>query len=59
VDRRDGGGTTRSADPAAGAGSAEPALPWTRASGAIALFLVLRGFNLYGDPRPWGVRPRG
>lgn len=23
---------------------------------AIALFLILRGFNLYGDPRPW-VRP--
>ena len=23
--------------------------------GAIALFLVLRGFNLYGDPRPWAV----
>jgi uncharacterized membrane protein len=22
--------------------------------GAIALFLVLRGFNIYGDPRPWG-----
>jgi len=21
--------------------------------GAIALFLILRGFNLYGDPRPW------
>jgi uncharacterized membrane protein len=21
---------------------------------AIALFLLLRGFNLYGDPRPWG-----
>ncbi len=21
--------------------------------GAIAVFLVLRGFNLYGDPRPW------
>ncbi len=21
--------------------------------GAIGLFLVLRGFNLYGDPRPW------
>lgn len=21
--------------------------------GAIAFFLVLRGFNLYGDPRPW------
>jgi len=21
--------------------------------GAIALFIVLRGFNLYGDPRPW------
>lgn len=23
-------------------------------AGAIALFLVLRGWNLYGDPRPWG-----
>jgi uncharacterized membrane protein len=23
--------------------------------GATALFLVLRGFNLYGDPRPWGA----
>jgi uncharacterized membrane protein len=22
--------------------------------GAIAAFLVLRGFNLYGDPNPWG-----
>ena len=22
--------------------------------GATTLFLVLRGFNLYGDPRPWG-----
>lgn len=21
--------------------------------GAIALFVILRGFNLYGDPRPW------
>ena len=26
---------------------------------AIGLFLVLRGFNLYGDPRPWHVRDRG
>jgi len=25
--------------------------------GAIAAFAVLRGFNLYGDPRPWGVAP--
>jgi len=27
---------------------------------AIALFLVLRGFNLYGDPRPWhlSVQPQ-
>ncbi len=26
--------------------------------GAILLFLVLRGFNLYGDPRPWNpARP--
>ncbi|MFI5279278.1 MAG: DUF1624 domain-containing protein [Gemmatimonadales bacterium] len=23
--------------------------------GAIALFLLLRGFNLYGDPRPWSA----
>jgi hypothetical protein len=25
--------------------------------GATALFLVLRGFNLYGDPRPWTSEP--
>ncbi len=24
---------------------------------AILLFLVLRGFNLYGDPNPWGQQP--
>jgi uncharacterized membrane protein len=27
--------------------------------GAVALFLVLRGFNLYGDPRPWHVATQG
>jgi uncharacterized membrane protein len=27
--------------------------------GAIALFLVLRGFNLYGDPRPWSAGAQG
>jgi uncharacterized membrane protein len=26
--------------------------------GAIAAFIVLRGFNLYGDPRPWGDAAR-
>ena len=26
---------------------------------AVALFLVLRGFNLYGDPRPWHVAAQG
>jgi uncharacterized membrane protein len=26
--------------------------------GATAAFLVLRGFNLYGDPRPWSTAPR-
>ena len=25
--------------------------------GAMALFIVLRGFNLYGDPRPWSATP--
>ena len=25
--------------------------------GCIALFLLLRGFNLYGDPRPWTAEP--
>ncbi len=27
--------------------------------GATALFLLLRGFNLYGDPRSWSVAPQG
>ncbi len=27
--------------------------------GAIGLFLVLRGFNLYGDPRPWHAAAQG
>jgi len=27
-------------------------------SAAIGLFLLLRGFNLYGDPRPWGDAAR-
>jgi uncharacterized membrane protein len=27
--------------------------------GATALFLMLRGFNLYGDPRPWTVSTGG
>jgi uncharacterized membrane protein len=27
--------------------------------GAIGLFLLLRGFNLYGDPRPWHVATQG
>ena len=27
--------------------------------GAIGLFLILRGFNLYGDPRPWTAAPQG
>jgi uncharacterized membrane protein len=26
---------------------------------AVALFLVLRGFNLYGDPRPWHAATQG
>ena len=28
---------------------------WTLGVGGIALFLLLRGFNLYGDPRPWSA----
>ena len=27
--------------------------------GAIALFVVLRGFNLYGNPRPWTADTQG
>jgi len=27
--------------------------------GAIGLFLLLRGLNLYGDPRPWGAAAQG
>lgn len=27
--------------------------------GAVALFLVLRGFNIYGDPRPWSSPAEG
>jgi Predicted membrane protein len=27
--------------------------------GCIAVFLVLRGFNVYGDPVPWAVQSRG
>lgn len=28
-------------------------------AGALLLFLVFRGFNLYGDPRPWAVQASG
>ncbi|HEY0997702.1 MAG TPA: heparan-alpha-glucosaminide N-acetyltransferase domain-containing protein [Gemmatimonadaceae bacterium] len=27
--------------------------------GCLAAFLVLRGFNVYGDPAAWSVQPRG
>jgi uncharacterized membrane protein len=32
---------------------------WAIGLGAIALFLVLRGFNRYGDPRPWAAATQG
>ncbi len=32
---------------------------WMLGLGATALFLVLRGFNLYGDPSPWAAGERG
>ena len=31
-------------------------LVWT-GTAAILLFLLLRGFNLYGDPNPWSLQP--
>jgi uncharacterized membrane protein len=31
---------------------------WRIGLGATALFLLLRGFNLYGDPRPWSATPQ-
>jgi uncharacterized membrane protein len=34
-------------------------LCWTIGLSAIGLFLVLRGFNLYGDPRPWHAAASG
>lgn len=34
-------------------------LCFTIGLGATALFLVLRGFNLYGDPRPWSAAAGG
>jgi len=39
---------------------AERRTRWCLAIGltATALFLVLRGFNLYGDPRPWSTAAR-
>jgi uncharacterized membrane protein len=32
---------------------------WRLGLGAVALFLVLRGFDLYGDPRPWNAAGPG
>jgi uncharacterized membrane protein len=34
-------------------------LCWGIGLSSIALFLVLRGFNLYGDPHPWRPAPEG
>jgi uncharacterized membrane protein len=31
----------------------------TAGTALLALFVVLRGINLYGDPAPWSVQPRG
>jgi uncharacterized membrane protein len=28
-------------------------------AGALLIFIVLRGFNLYGDPRPWSLQSSG
>jgi uncharacterized membrane protein len=32
---------------------------WGLGAGMIVGFLLLRGSNLYGDPRPWSEQPRG
>ena len=34
-------------------------LCWLIGLGAVAVFLVLRGFNLYGEPRPWHISVKG
>ena len=40
------------------AGRRNRILLWTGLA-MIAVFLILRGVNLYGDPRPWGPQPSG
>ena len=49
---------TRSAPCSCSSRDGAGARAWPSDSAAIALFLVLRGLNLYGDPRPWQIGPR-
>jgi uncharacterized membrane protein len=32
---------------------------WQMGAGLLLLFIVLRFINIYGDPSPWSVQPRG
>ena len=56
VDRRDGRGLRLRPDPHARAARRDRVC-LAIGLGGIALFLLLRGFNLYGDPRPWTAEP--
>ena len=56
VDRRDGGRLRVWTRAGAADRTAQPHRAWRSAARAIALFVVLRTFNIYGDPRDWNPR---
>ena len=58
VDRRHGDRLRLRDRVRAGAGAARSRAPMDRAGVTVA-FIVVRALNVYGDPQPWSVQPRG